>query len=73
MKKKLDWIKEWINKADKDLNVAERFLNDENMADVVCFHAQQAARILNRQRYFEIERRCCETFPLYSGNKISRI
>ena len=100
MKKKLDWIKEWINKADKDLKVAERFLNDENMADVVCFHAQQAsekclkaylnwleieypkthllektyrARILNRQRYFEIERRCCKTFPLCSGNKISRI
>ncbi len=43
MKKKLDWIKEWINKADKDLKVAERFLNDENMADVVCFRAQQAS------------------------------
>jgi len=43
MKNKFDWIKEWINKGDKDLKVAETFLNDVNMGDVVCFHAQQAA------------------------------
>lgn len=60
MKKKLDWIKEWINKADKDLKVAERFLNDENMADVVCFHAQQASEkclktYLNWLEMLEIE------------------
>jgi len=41
--KKLEWIRKWFIRAEKDIKVAERFLNDVEMADIVCFHAQQAA------------------------------
>ena len=41
--KKIEWIKEWLSKAEKDLKVAEDYKNDPLMTDIVCFHAQQAA------------------------------
>ena len=41
---KIDFIKEWIKKAENDLKNAEYVLNmDDPPTDTVCFHSQQCA------------------------------
>ena len=42
-KTKLDLVKSWLKKAERDFKVARRELFlDEPFSDIVCFHAQQA-------------------------------
>jgi len=42
-KNKIDIVKAWLNKADRDLIVANREINlDKPLTDIICFHAQQA-------------------------------
>ncbi len=36
-------IEEWLNKAESDLEVCRELLNRKRFADIVAFHAQQAA------------------------------
>ena len=43
-KTKVDLVKRWLEKARRDLKVAQRELNTPNpFTDIICFHAQQAA------------------------------
>jgi HEPN domain-containing protein len=43
-KTKVDLVRGWLEKARRDLVTAEKELNSaEPFADIVCFHAQQAA------------------------------
>ncbi len=38
-----DWVREWLKKADLDLQAARRLMpQPPRMPDIVCFHAQQA-------------------------------
>lgn len=42
-KTKIDLVKSWLEKAERDFKVAKRELSsDELFSDIVCFHAQQA-------------------------------
>ena len=44
-KNKNNFYKKWINKADKDLEIAKLVFDSqpETFSDIVCFHCQQAA------------------------------
>ena len=43
-KTKVDLVRGWLEKARRDLKVAQRELNTSNpFTDIICFHAQQAA------------------------------
>lgn len=33
--------KEWLNRAEKDLLVIEKILDDENLTNIIAFHSQQ--------------------------------
>ena len=38
-----DWVREWLRKADLDLQAARRLMSQPpHMPEIVCFHAQQA-------------------------------
>ena len=42
-KTRIDLVKSWLKKAERDFKVAQRELSsDEPFSDIVCFHAQQA-------------------------------
>lgn len=36
-------IREWLDKADEDMRICEELMNNEEFADAIAFHAQQAA------------------------------
>jgi len=36
------YIKDWLDKANKDKMAAEKLSNEEEMTEIVCFHCQQA-------------------------------
>lgn len=37
-----EYIQEWINKAQKDIKTVEIMKEYEDMAEIICFHCQQA-------------------------------
>lgn len=36
------YIKEWIDKANKDIKAVEKLKNEQDITEIVCFHCQQA-------------------------------
>jgi HEPN domain-containing protein len=43
MEKMKEIVKEWLDKADKDLMVCEELMDNEEFSDAAAFHAQQSA------------------------------
>ena len=38
----VEYIKEWISKAEKDIKTVEIMKEVEDITEIVCFHCQQA-------------------------------
>ena len=36
------YVKDWIEKAEKDIKAVEKLKDDEDITEIVCFHCQQA-------------------------------
>ena len=36
------YIKEWVDKANKDIKAVEKLRNEQDITEIVCFHCQQA-------------------------------
>jgi len=64
-KTKLDLVKSWLKKAERDFKVAQRELfPDEPFSDIVCFHAQQAV-----EKYLKHDFR---VFQFYDQPKLNK-
>ena len=54
------YIKEWIDKANKDIKAVEKLKDEQDITEIVCFHCQQAV-----EKYLK-------AFLIYNGEEIQK-